>query len=50
MDGIYIDLTIEKQEQVQKNIRELKRELNICTNCNTKLVKNTCRFCGKEQD
>lgn len=49
LDGNYIDLTIEKQEQVQKHIREMKRDMNICINCNTKLIKNTCRFCGKEE-
>lgn len=47
MDGNYIDLTTEKQEQVQKHIREMKRDMNLCTNCNTKLIKNICRFCGK---
>lgn len=49
MDGNYIDLTTEKQEQVQEHIREMKRDMNICTNCNTKLIKNICRFCGKEE-
>ena len=47
MDNNYIDLTTEKQEQVQKHIREMKRDMNLCTNCNTKLIKNICRFCGK---
>lgn len=44
MNGNYIDLTTERQEQVQKHTRDM----NLCSNYNTKLIKNVCRFCGEE--